>query len=447
LSRSRPANLVYLFWMIRVLVVALWAAGAVAQMPGPEARARQFVDLAAKGDFTAAQAMFDATLGARLSAAALEQSWGQVQRGAGAFKSAGAARIESSPSQDVVFLTCEFEKARLDLRLPMDKAGRIGGMGVSLHVEYTPPDYVNPGSFHEKEVMVGASATALHGTLSIPNGEGPFPAVVLVHGSGAADRDYTLGPNKVFRDLAWGLASRGVAVLRYNKRANEYPREVSEMAGFTVKEETVDDAVAAVSLLAATEGIDHRRIFVAGHSLGATVGPRIGKADPQIAGLILMAGTTHWLLDELVRQTVYNFTLHGEMTPAQQKQVDALKAQVARANDPALALDAPRSSLPFNLPASYWLDLRGYHPEQTARELNQPLLILQGERDYQVTMDDFATWKKGLAGKQNVEFKSYPKLNHLFLAGEGPSSDEEYGRPGHVEKAVVDDMAAWVNRH
>jgi fermentation-respiration switch protein FrsA (DUF1100 family) len=134
------------------------------------------------------------------------------------------------------------------------------------------------------------------------------------------------------------------------------------------------------------------------------------------------------------------------MTATQQKQIDQIRIQVARANDPALTADAPRSEMPLNVPASYWLDLRAYHPEQVARQLKQPLLVLQGERDYQVTMEDFATWKRGLAGKPNVEFKSYPKLNHFFIAGEGPSSDEEYTKPGHVEPEVVEDIAAWIKR-
>lgn len=433
-------------WMRRIAVV-LFTALAAAQTAGPEARARQYVETLARRDFTGAQGMFDSGLGAKLSAAALEQAWTQVEKSAGPFRRASSARIESSAATDVVYLTCEFEKNTLDLRIGVDKAGRISGMNIAVHVDYTPPDYVSQSAFRETDVTVGTGAWMLHGSLTMPIGDGPFPGVVLVHGSGPVDRDSTLGPNKPFRDLAWGLASRGVAVLRYNKRTNEYPREMSEFPNLTVKEETVDDALAAVALLRGTRGIDSKRVFVLGHSLGATLAPRIGAANQDIAGLVVLGGTTHAFIDVLVPQVVYNFTLHGPMTPGQQNQVDQLRAQVARANDPALTPDTPASSLPLGTPASYWLDLRGYHPEQVAHDLKQPLLILQGERDYQVTMEDFATWKKGLAGKTNVEFKSYPKLNHMFLAGEGASSDEEYTRPGHVERAVIEDISVWVKGH
>ena len=98
-------------------------------------------------------------------------------------------------------------------------------------------------------------------------------------------------------------------------------------------------------------------------------------------------------------------------------------------------------------PASYWLDLRDYNPPAAAKSLGQPLLVLQGERDYQVTMaDDFAKWRDGLAGRAGVTFKTYPTLNHLFMAGAGagPSVPAEYERAGHVPVEVVEDIATFV---
>jgi dienelactone hydrolase len=425
------------------LLLIFFLAFAQAQSNGPEARAKEFLEILVKQDFPAAQAMLNAAMSAQFAVPKLERLWEMVQQSVGKFGRVTGARTESSETSDVVFLTCEFEKGAFDVRLPVDKAGRIGGLNLSQHVDYTPPDYVDPVSFHEKEVIVGSGQWSVHGTLTIPNGEGPFRALVLVHGSGAANRDYALGPNMAFRDIAWGVATRGIAVLRYNKSVNEHP-EMSKLPEFTVKEETIDDALSAVALLRKTPGIDSGKIFVLGHSLGATLIPRIGKADPGIAGLVIMGGTTHSLVDLLVPQTIHNLTQHGPMTPAQQKIVDRLREQVARANDPKLTPDAAASEMPMGMSATYILDLRGYHPEQMARELKQPLLILQGERDYQVTLEDFETWKSGLAGKKNVEFRSYPKLNHLFMPGEGVSTDEEYTRPGHVWRPVIENVSAWM---
>ena len=395
--------------------------------------------------------MMTADLASKIPSAMLQQIWQNVQKQVGAYQKVTGARTEASEKGDSVYLTLSFEKLTLDAKLPVDLAGKIAGFTMSQHVDYSPPDYVKTASFHEQDVMVGSGEWALHGTLTIPNGtipngDRPFPAVAMVAGSGPADRDSTLGPNKPFRDLAWGIASRGVVVLRYNKRPNEHGVEFSKLANMTVKEEEIDDALLAAALLRKTPGVDPKRVFVLGHSLGATLAPRIGKADPDIAGLIILGGIARPMVDDIVRQVRYNFELHGPLTTQQQKIVDTLAKQVARANDPNLSADTPKEELPMNTPASYWLDLRGYHPEQVARSLPQPLLVLQAERDYQVTMDDFAAWKKGLAGKTNVEFHSYPKLNHLFMEGEGPSSDEEYTKPGHVSGAVVEDIAAWIKR-
>ena len=434
-----------LYWVLLLTVIS--AAAASAQPAAPAARGRAFLDSLVKGDFGAAASMLDTDLAAKLPAAKLELVWRAVEQQAGAYRQASDARVETSGNNAVVFVTCEFERVKLDARIPVNQDGRISGLNFSQHVDYTAPDYVKAGSFQEREVTVGSGEWALHGTLSMPAGEGPFPALVLLQGSGNTDRDSTLGPNKIFRDIAWGVASRGIAVLRYNKRSNEHREAIARLARFTVKEEIVDDAVSACALLRATPGIDAKRIFVLGHSLGATVAPRVAQADPSIAGVVVLGGTTHSLLDVIVPQMIHNYTMHGPMNDAQQRAVDQMSRQVARAKDPNLTDDAPHAEMPLGAAPSYWIDLRDYHPDQLARTLKQPMLIMQAERDYQVTMDDFAAWKKALEGRANVEFRSYPKLNHFFIEGEGVSSDEEYVQPGHVAARVVEDVASWVKAH
>src|SRR5262249_57372826 len=121
-------------------------------------------------------------------------------------------------------------------------------------------------------------------------GAGPFPGVGLAHGSGPNDRDETIAQNKPFKDLALGLASRGIAVLRYDKRTKVYPAKMAGLAGLTVKDEVVDDAIAAASMLRSQPRIDPARVFVLGHSLGGMLVPRIAAADAKLAGVIVMAG-------------------------------------------------------------------------------------------------------------------------------------------------------------
>jgi len=270
--------------------------------------------------------------------------------------------------------------------------------------------------------------------------------VVLVHGSGPNDRDETIGPNKPFRDLAWGLASQGIAVLRYEKRTKQHAAKFTEdvLVKLTAQEETVDDALAAVALLRQTKGIDPSRVYVLGHSLGGYLLPRIGSADPRIAGLISLAGPTRPLEDISLEQITYITGLDGTPTPEEQAGLDQLADQVARVKDPGLSAATSAADLPLGIPASYWLDLRGYSPADAAKELQAPMLILQGERDYQVTTADFEGWQSALASRSDVQFKLYPELNHIFVAGEAKSTPAEYNVEGHVAEQVITDIAEWI---
>ncbi len=315
-------------------------------------------------------------------------------------------------------------------------------------VAYQPPAYAATSSFNEQNVTVGAgTAWELPATLTMPAGAGPFPAIVLVHGSGPNDRDETLGPNKPFQDLAWGLASHGIAVLRYDKRARVYPGKVVTLPNLTVKEEAIDDALAAVAVLRQTPQIDPKRIFVLGHSLGGMLLPRIGlAAQDNVAGFIIFAGATRPLEDEWVRQYEYIYGLDGQLTPQEKAEIDGYKKQAARIKQLTPA-DAGSKELLMYVPPTYWLDLRGYSPPEVALKLKQPLLILQGERDYNVTMDAFRDWQRTLAGRTNVDFKSYAKLDHLFLEGSGLASDADYARPRNIPKSVIDDIVTWIKKH
>jgi hypothetical protein len=300
------------------------------------------------------------------------------------------------------------------------------------------PAYSKPDSFRERDVTVGNDEWKLPGTLTVPVGKGPFPAIALVHGSGPNDRDETVGQTKVFKDLAEGLASRGIVVLRYEKRTRQYAAKTAAMERFTVNEETVDDAVQALATLRAQPEVDAKRVFLLGHSLGGNLAPRIAEADAKLAGLVLLAANARPLAEALLDQAEYLGA-----TPAD---LQALRAQAAKlkALEPADADAPPLHIGPISAPASYWLDLNAYDPAATAKRLTIPMLILQGERDYQVTMKDLAVWKSALGSRKNVTLRSYPALNHLFVAGEGKSLPAEYNKPGHVAPEVVDDVAKFL---
>ena len=366
----------------------------------------------------------------------------------GAFKSQTGARFEAQGVMRVVIVSCAFERANVEFRVAFDPSDRLAGLGVAPPaptVAYSAASYVTASAFRDEPITVDAGGWPLPGTLSMPIDDGPFSAVVLVHGSGPNDRDESIGPNKPFRDLAEGLASRGIAVLRYDKRTRTHASRIGDLRDFTVREEVVDDAVAAVRKMRETRAVRADRVFVLGHSLGGMLAPRIAAAEPSIAGLILLAAATKPLEQAIVEQTRYLVMLDGKMSAEEEGALAAMTKLAAdvRALKPG---DPPIVSTGISAPASYWLDLRGYDPPAAARNLRQPMLVLQGERDYQVTMEDYAVWQRAIGSRANVQMKSYPALNHLFLAGSGPSAPAEYGQAGHVDEAVVHDIAAWIIR-
>jgi dienelactone hydrolase len=429
----------------------LSVAAIVSSPPSdPEAVARQVVQDLVAGRLDAVAARFDDHLRQALPVAQLAEAWKQITAQAGAFQSITGTFIEEKDGLRVVFVVCAFERGPLEFVVPFDAQMRMPGFRARPPVSHEPwaaPSYAHPDAFVERPVTVGSGQWALPGVLAVPRGvAGPFPAVVLVHGSGPQDEDETIGPNKPFKDLAWGLASQRIAVLRYVKRTRRYGKEMKEsIAALTLADETVDDARLAVAALASQPEIDPKRIFVIGHSLGGYAAPRIASGNPQVAGLVLMAATTRPLEDLVVAQIRYLVGLGGTITPEGQKKIDEAEQNAAEIRNPLLKPGMTVHLLGAALPASYFLDLRSYHPAEMAAALHLPVFVLQGQRDYQAQMVDFDSWKKALGSDPRASFKVYPALNHLFIAGEGPSSEAEYLRPGHVDETVVRDIAAWVS--
>jgi dienelactone hydrolase len=358
------------------------------------------------------------------------KSWGAVESiGAPAPRKAGANTIEDFPVKSAA--------QNLLVRFAIDRDGMVAGMFfLPGETSWQRPAYSKPDSFREREVAVGDGQWKLPGTLTEPAGPGPFPAIVLVHGSGPNDRDETVGGTKVFKDLAEGLASRGVVVLRYEKRTRQYGAAMAGLASFTVEQETEEDAIKAAALLRTQPKVDPKRVFVLGHSLGGYVAPRIAEQDARLAGLIVLAGNVRPMEDLIVEQAEYLAVAADNL-----KTVKAVAAKIK-----SLEPGDEDSPPVMGVPVAYWLDLKGYDPAALAKKLALPMLILQGERDFQVTMKDFALWKAAVGAGKGVTMRSYPALNHLFVAGEGKGTEAEYRKPGHVAPEVIDDIAKFVAR-
>ena len=420
---------------LRILPVLCLIAAA---QPAPDAAAtaRKALDAVLAGRYAEFSQMGTADLQKDLPEAALAKIAVQFKT-FGVLENVGDPQITKIGPNTAAVFPLKYANQNINVRMLINSSGQVSQFIVLPGaVPWQRPEYSKPDTFTESQVTVGDGEWKLPGTLIMPKGAGPFPAVVLVHGSGPNDRDETVGGSKMFKDLAEGLASRGIAVVRYEKRTKQYGPRVASMKSFTLHDETVEDALKAIALLRTQTGVDPKRVFVIGHSLGGYAAPRIAAEDPQIAGLILMAGNARHLEDLVVEQVQ---TLGGT-----QKALENAKAIQAKVK----SLEPGDDSSPavMGAPVSYWLDLKDYDAVGDAAKLAKPMLILQGERDFQVTMTDFNLWKAGLAKNPAVVFKSYPALNHLFVAGTGKGSTAEYAKPGHVAPEVIEDIAAFVKK-
>ena len=400
-------------------------------------------------EFAKVEAEFNEKMKAAYPPGRLGAMWARLVTQAGALRQCSAdSRVVGIGDRQMVITPCEFERLTVNVQFAFDASGRISGFNSYPAAPpppgaYTAPSYANPGAYAEEETTIGSGEWVLPATLAMPAGDGPFPAVVLVHGSGANDRDETIGANKPFKDLALGLASRGIAVLRYDKRTKVHAAKAAAHAAFTVREEVIDDVVEAVKALRTRRGIDPARVFVLGHSLGGMLVPRIASADPSIAGFVVLAGPARPIEEAIVMQMRHLAMADGAVSPDEQKAIDEASA-VGRRVRALRPEDAASRERIIGASPAYWLDLRGYDPSEAAKGVKAPMLILQGERDYQVTMDEFAKWKSALGSRSDVTWRSYPALNHLFIAGSGPTGPAEYQIPGHVAEEVVTDIANWL---
>jgi pimeloyl-ACP methyl ester carboxylesterase len=249
--------------------------------------------------------------------------------------------------------------------------------------------------------------------------------------------------NKVFYDLALGLAANGIATYRYHKRFNVYP-ELQKTA-FTVQDETVNDALAAVRQILADTSLPTGKVFVFGHSLGGYAAPMIGDSLPDIAGLILGAAPARKIEDVLEYQFQY-FRETGSVTkwqyllynPMHKKRVAKIrKGKFKKGSKPMLVY----------MPGSFFKSVANYDPAENASKQEIPLLVLQGEKDFQVTMVDFDMFKDKLQNRKNTAFISYPTLNHLFMTStmEKPTT-VEYFVPSNVSYSVINDISVWIKK-
>lgn len=431
-----------------VLLVAVAALPAGAQ-PGQQAAAsgRKALDLLLASRFVEFSQLLTPEAKTLLTPEFLQNRVGGELKGFGKVEEIGKPLTEKSGGLDLLSFPIRFSNTSVNVQLTINGSGQVAGLHFRspedpLPTVWKPASYSRAGSFRERPVTVGADQWKLGGTFTSPSGKGRFPGVVLVPGPGPNDRDESMFATRMFADIAEGLASSGIAVLRYDKRTKVYGAQMSETA-FTLQQEIVEDAVRALALIRSQPETDMNRVFVLGHSLGGYAVPRIARQDGKLAGAIILGGNARPIQDVSLAQTEFLLKAKGGASANEQKRLDQMKAEAAQIRNLTAGKDNPPILL--GLPTAYFLNLKDYNPAAEARLLRIPMFLLQGERDFQVTMEDFRLWKAGLDGAKDITFRSYVTLNGLFIAGEGAPSPDDYRKAGNVAPAVIEDIAAWIN--
>nr|WP_229522064.1 alpha/beta fold hydrolase [Paenibacillus monticola] len=415
----------------------------------PQAMANTVLGLFTSGKYELlSQRYFSEVMQTAVSVPQLQQAWESIATPNGDFVQLKS--VQSSKGNDglTIVSTVSFSKGDVAVTSLYNNNGQI----IGLHISPLPADLVIPAGVIEEEIIIGAGTThPLKGTLTLPkNATGPLSAVVLVQGSGASDQDETAYGYKPFRDIAWGLAQQGIAVLRYDKRTYTYPQQFmgEAAAGVTVKEETVDDAIAASLLLKSDKRINPARVYMVGHSLGGMLAPRIDAEGGDFAGLILLAGSPRKLWEIMNDQYAAIFKVMDDKDPLKAQSQAMLAAEIAKANQMSTwsETEAKAATL-FGSPAYYFMEMDQHSTETIARKLTKPVLVLQGADDIQVYANkDYTLWQEVLKNDPLAVYKLYPGLNHFFVDydGVGAGTATEYNVAGFVDAKVISDIGEWI---
>ncbi|WP_161607169.1 alpha/beta hydrolase [Halovivax asiaticus] len=406
-----------------------------------ERRAREFVESLDAGETDAAYEVVTDTFASQLPPAEMESFWENQIRPAGELE--GFAAVEFRGHRDdglaVVVARGQFSESTIRFEYAFAK-GEIAEFVAQPGEEWSPPAYADESALTERELTLdGPGDCSIGATLTRPASDPGGTGIVFVHGSGDQDRDETAGANRTFNELAWGLATRGITTLRYDKRT--VACDVDRTAA-TVDDIIVDDAVAAVERLRGADGID--TVYVAGHSLGGKFAPLIAKRS-DAAGVIMLAPSGVPVHEAIVRQQRHVLTLDGELSDADEAALADVEALTERirtldiGDDEVLEIAGGRGR-------AFWRTLQAYDHTATAAGLDVPILLVQGGRDYLVTVeDDLPVWEDAIGDKSDVRIEVFDDLNHRFQSGDEPARPNEWVEPENpVDERVVDTVAGFV---
>ena len=324
-----------------------------------------------------------------------------------------------------------------------------------------PQNPTKPYPYHDEEVAYDnrVQNVTLAATLTIPPGKGPFPGVVLITGSGPQDRDETLLGHKPFLVLSDYLTRHGIAVLRADDRGT------GKSTGVFATATTADfatDTEAGVAYLKTRPEVDPHKIGRIGHSEGGIIAPMVAARNPDVAFIVMMAGSGVPGDDILVAQvqaiSESSGKTHEEAVQAGVKQREILtlienekdSAALEKEFKEKMGGDATEAQIGAEIKAltSPWFRyFMTYDPATALRKVTCPVLAINGEKDRQVPPEqNLPAIRKALeqAGNKHFEVDELPGLNHLFQTAKTGSPAEYAQIEETMSPVALDKMATWI---
>ncbi len=411
-------------------------------------KANDFMNMIVAQEFDDVVDFYDETMKEQFPPNKVKQFWSQILTQYNNPLNFGNPKVNVISGYRAVYIPVFFESITLEARVVFNDENLVAGFFmVPLNNKelYQKPEYADSTKFSEDNYTFGSDYWKLAGTLSVPNDVENPPLVILVHGSGSHDRDETIGPNKPFKDIAWGLASNGIAVLRYDKRNFMHPQKFREnLDTLTMYHESAEDAILAAKSLKNTEEFKNSDIYLLGHSQGGFVIPDINSKTELFDGYISVAGLASDFRETLKRQYLYLFNLDNNVDAAEKQTYNDLLTKIARL-DSIDTKEYTNELLPLDLTQTYWEYILNNNIETQIKDIQKPILVINGGKDYQVVELDFQVWKENLKNNDKAEFIWYDNLNHLLMQtqSEKPGPGDYY-KPDNIDEQVIMDITNWI---
>ncbi len=434
--------------------------------------AREVVEFLGKGEYKEAISRFDSTMKKAAPEPRLRAIWTSLIAQTGKLKTELSDSSFDFNGYNIVIVTCQFEKSKLDVKVVFDKKSMIAGLFFAPHVESAEKagaiesnqsDSLKGAPYLSKDVTFGnhAANVTLAGTLTLPNSTGRFPAVLLISGSGPNTRNETVAGHRIFLAIADYLTRHGIVVLRYDKRG--VGKSTGNYAAATTMS-FASDALAGVEYLKTVKQVNPKEIGLIGHSEGAEIAPIVADRSHDVAFIVMLGGPGvpgyRIILSQLalidrasgVKKSSVDseLALESRLLNIVRTEKDSARAAdqlkeilVKEDRQPAATADAAVSELL----SPWYREFLSYDPRPALEKVKCPVLGLWGSKDLQVApAENMPAVRKALQEGGNKHFKlvEIKKLNHLLQTAK-TGSPLEYGMIKEaISPKALSTMTNWI---